>query len=258
MADPRIRFPQQRQEYVLAQLSAHGRVEAARLAEELGVSSESIRKDLGILEERGLLRRVHGGAIPVRKLTFEPAVHERTEFGPEKEAIAKAALAHVPPGGTILIDAGSTTARLAELLPDAPLAVYTNALPVASTLAAKPSIAVRTLGGTIRRPTLATVGQDALDQLASINVDVGFLGTNGISFSRGLTTPDDSEAAVKSAMVGAASRRILLADHSKFGLVSLCRHASLTDLDLLITDSGISASDLAGLEEIGVPVEIAR
>lgn len=251
------RFPEQRYEYVLAQLSAHGQVEAARLAHDLRVSTESIRKDLGHLEERGLLRRVHGGAIPARELTVEPAVHTRTGNAAEKEAIARAALRHVPAGGTVLIDAGSTTAWLAALLPDRELTVYTNALPIASALAAKPEITVHALGGTIRRSTLATVGRQALDQLAALNVDVAFLGTNGVSYTRGLTTPDESEAAVKAAMVGAAGRRILLVDHTKFGRTSLCRHARLADLDLLITDPATPLADRARLEVAGVPTEVA-
>ena len=128
-----IRFPAQRHDYVLRQLAEHGRVEAARLADELGVSTESIRKDLTVLEDRGLLRRVHGGAIPVRNLSAEPAVEERTSFLDEKAAIARTALSHLPPaGGSIILDAGSTTARLADLIPaDRELLVYTNALAVA-------------------------------------------------------------------------------------------------------------------------------
>lgn len=251
-----VRFPEQRHQYVLDQLGAHGRVEASRLARELRVSTESIRKDLAHLEEGGMLRRVHGGAIPVRQLTVEPAVHTRTGETAEKQAIARAALAHVPSGGTVLIDAGSTTAWLATMLPDRELVVYTNALPIAGALAAKPAVAVHALGGTIRRPTLATVGQDALAQLASLNVDVAFLGTNGISVERGLTTPDDSEAAVKAAMLGASGRRILLADHTKFGHVSLCRHARLADIDLLITDSRATAKDLARVQAAGVRTEV--
>lgn len=255
-----IRFPAQRHEYVLAQLARRGRVEAGRLAEELGVSTESIRKDLTVLEDRGLLRRVHGGAIPVGELTAEPAIQERTSFTPEKEAIARAALKHIPPpGGSVIIDAGSTTARLAAQLPtDHELLAYTNALPIAQLLAHNPAIDLWTLGGLIRRPTLAAVGPNAIGQLKSINVEVAFLGTNGVSFSRGLTTPDAAEAAVKAAMTGAAGRRILLADHSKIGLIRLCRHADLSDIDLLITDAGVSSADLSEFNHAGVTVEIAR
>ncbi|HST80388.1 MAG TPA: DeoR/GlpR family DNA-binding transcription regulator [Kineosporiaceae bacterium] len=255
-----IRFPAQRHEYLLQQLARHGRVEAGRLADELGVSTESIRKDLTLLEDRGLLRRVHGGAIPVGELTTEPAIQDRTSFGPEKRAIARAALRHLPPaGGSMVVDAGSTTALLAAQLPtDRGLLAYTNALPVAQVLAQNPGIDLWTLGGAIRHQTLAAVGPNAVQQLASVNVDVAFLGTNGISFTRGLTTPDPAEAAVKTAMGQAAQRRILLADHSKIGQIRTHRHADLSDLDLLITDAGIDPTDQEKLTQAGITVEIAR
>jgi DeoR family fructose operon transcriptional repressor len=252
------RFAPERQHFVLQQLAAAGRVEAAQLAAELGVSTESVRKDLAVLEERGLLRRVHGGAIPVHELTFEPDLQERISFAKEKDGIVRAAVRHVPAGASLLIDAGTTTARLASALPpQGEQIVYTNSLPIALSLSDHPSVTVRVLGGTIRRPTLAGVGQVTLDALAAVNVDIAFLGTNGISRSRGLTTPDEQEALVKNRMLTTARRRILLADHSKFGRESLCRHALLSDIDLLITDSGTSQADLDAVTRHGVEVEIA-
>jgi DeoR family fructose operon transcriptional repressor len=255
-----VRFPAERHGYVLQQLSRHGRVEAGRLADELGVSTESIRKDLTQLANQGLLCRVHGGAIPVGELGSEPAVPDRTAFGAEKQAIARAALRHLPPaGGSVIFDAGSTTALVAELIPaDRELTAYTNALPIGQVLAQNPAVSLWTVGGSIRRPTLAAVGPGAVTAFASVNVDVAFLGTNGISFTRGLTTPDPGEAAVKAAMAAAARRRVLLADHSKIGQVRLHRHAGLRDVDLLITDAGIAAADHRELTQAGVTVEIAE
>ncbi|MFI7585539.1 DeoR/GlpR family DNA-binding transcription regulator [Spongisporangium articulatum] len=255
-------FAEQRRQFMLRRLAATGRVEASQLAEELGVSGESIRKDLGELEDRGLLRRVHGGAIPVHELTVEPTVQQRG-ITREKEAIARAALAHLPAGGSLLIDAGSTTAEFAALLAasvpgDRELTVVTNALPIALTLGGLPGAEVHNVGGTVRRQTLAAVGQQALDALAEVNVETAFLGTNAISFSRGLTTPDPAEAAVKAAMLAAAQTRIVLADHTKFGRTARARHATLADIDLLITDSGVSTADLKALEAAGVAVEVAR
>jgi DeoR family fructose operon transcriptional repressor len=254
-----VRFPGQRHEYVLRQLAQLGRVEAAVLAEELRVSMESIRKDLTTLEARGLLRRVHGGAIPVGDLAAEPAVLERTSFMAEKEAIARAAVRHLPPaGGSIIVDAGSTTMRFARCLPpDRELLAYANALPIGQALAQNDVIELWMMGGSIRRQTLAAVGPSAIRQLRSVNVDVAFLGTNGISFVRGLTTPDPDEAAVKGAMGDAARRRILLADHSKIGEVRLHHHADLSEIDLLITDDGIDPADHRRLTEAGISVEIA-
>jgi DeoR family fructose operon transcriptional repressor len=201
---------------------------------------------------------VHGGAVPVGQLSYEPAVSTRTYYAEEKTRIAAAALAHLPSGGAILIDAGSTTARLAELFPaDRELTVYTNTLPIALTLIDRPLLTVVTLGGRVRPLTRAEVGDWAARALAEINVDVAFLGANAISVDRGLTTPDPAEAAVKRLMPGSARRRILLADHSKVGEVSLCKHADLSDIDLLITDTGLAAADLAALRAAGLEVELA-
>ena len=123
----------------------------------------------------------------------------------EKERIAKAALAELPTEGSVLLDAGTTTARLAELLPsDRDLTVVTNALPIALTLSVRPGLTLLLLGGRVRGRTLAAVDDWALQGLRDVNVDVAFVGTNGISVERGLTTPDPAEGAVKRAMIAAA------------------------------------------------------
>ena len=238
-------YSEQRKQAILTTLAAAGRVDVAAMAEQLAVTSETVRKDLIALERQGQLRRVHGGAIPLQNLSFEPEVTARVEFAEEKRRIAKAALAHLPRTGTILIDAGSTTALMAELIPpDRQLTAFTNTLPIALALAAKPSVTVYTLGGRVRNITLA-----------EINVDVAFLGANGVSPHRGLTTPDAAEAAVKGLMLACARRRILLADHSKINQVSTHKYGELADLDLLITDTGIPAADDEALNAPGPTTE---
>ena len=175
-------YSAQRKQAILTTLAAAGRVDVAAMADELAVTSETVRKDLIALERQGQLRRVHGGAIPLQDLSFEPEVTASVEFAEEKRRIAKAALAHLPRAGTILIDAGSTTARLAELIPpDRQLTAFTNTLPIALALAAKPNVTVYTLGGRVRNVTLAEVDSWAARTLGEINVDVAFLGANGIS-----------------------------------------------------------------------------
>jgi DeoR family fructose operon transcriptional repressor len=255
---PSARFGAERRQQILNALGADGRVDAADLSFRMGVTGETLRKDLIQLELNGLLRRVHGGAVPVEQLLYEPPVSARTEFAAEKTRIAKAALRHLPHRGSILVDAGSTTALLAEMLPgDVELTVYTNTLPVALELVNRPRLTVFTLGGRLRSRTLAEVDDFAARALAEINVDVAFLGTDGISLDRGLTTPDPAEAAVKRLMLGAARRRIFLADHSKVGLVRGSQHAEIADIDLLITDDGLSASARQALADAGVEVVLA-
>jgi DeoR family fructose operon transcriptional repressor len=252
----RTPYAAQRKQAIVAQLRAAGRVDAADIADQLGVTKETVRKDLIGLERQGLLHRVHGGAVPVEQLAFEPAVSTRTYYADEKTRIATAALAHLPAHGAVLLDAGSTTARLAELFPaDRELTVYTNTLPIALTLVSRPLLTVVTLGGRIRPLTLAGVDDWAARALSEINVDVAFLGANAVSVERGLTTPDQAEAAIKRLMLASARRRILLADHSKVGAVSLCKHADLSDIDLLITDTGLPDAELRALEAAGLEVE---
>ncbi|AKS35780.1 DeoR/GlpR family DNA-binding transcription regulator [Mycolicibacterium goodii] len=257
-ATGRTWFPDERHAEVLRLLDADRRVESAQLAHLFGVSAECVRKDLAQLEARGLLRRVHGGAVPAVSRRTEPAVADRTENAQAKSAIARHALRYVTDGATLLLDAGSTTLRLAEMLPTAAeLLVHTNAVPVATTLLDR-GIATVLLGGRIRQPTMAAVGALTTEALAAINVDVAFLGTNALSLERGLTTPDPDEAAVKRHMLAAAGQRVFLVDSSKFGRHSQARHAKLSDVDVLITDDGADAALRRQLRSAGVTVEVAH
>ncbi len=236
-------YAEERQRWIVEQARADGRVEVASLAEELGVTTETVRRDLTTLERHALLRRVHGGAIPIERLGFEPALAARDSvLTAEKERIARLALAELPDEGSILLDAGTTTARLADALPaDRELVVLTNALPIAMSLSVRPNITVLMVGGRVRGRTQAAVDAWALQALADSYVDVAFIGANGISPERGLTTPDTTESMVKRAMIRAARRSVVLADHTKVGQDHLSRFAELDEIDTLITDSGLDA-----------------
>ena len=246
-------YAEERQQLIVERARSTGRVDVTLLATEFDVTAETVRRDLTALERQGVLRRVHGGAIPIERLSFEPGFAVRDAvLRPEKERIAKAALAELPAEGAVLLDAGTTTARLADLLPsDRDLIVVTNALPVAMSLSARPNITLLTVGGRIRGRTLASVDSWALSNLAEVYVDVAFIGTNGISAERGLTTPDQSEAAVKAAMVSAARRTVVLADHTKVGTDYFARFATLDDVDTLITDDGLDRQLASEIEASG-------
>src|SRR6195952_2695379 len=233
-------YAEERQTDIVGRARSQGRVDVTVLAEEFGVTTETVRRDLTVLERHGLLRRVHGGAIPVERLGFEPALATRDSvMVAEKERIAKAALAEVPEQGAILLDAGTTTGRLAEILPtERELTVVTNSVPIVMTLSHRANLTLLLLGGRVRRTTLAAVDAWALAALADTYVDVAFLGTNGISVERGLTTPDPAEASVKRAMLAASRRGVVMADHSKIGADRLARFGSLEDIDVFVTDSG--------------------
>lgn len=238
-------YAPERHAEIVARARANGRVEVAALAASLQVATETIRRDLTALERRGLLRRMHGGAVPVERLGLEPNVAERDVVNTlEKDAIAQAALAEIGDATTIVLDGGTTTARLAALLPaDRQLTVITQALPVAGIVATKANINLHLIGGNVRGITLAAVGPWATSAAESIRADIAFLGANGITL-RGLTTRDVAEAEVKAALARAARRVVVLADHTKIGRDELVTFAPLDIVDTLVTDAALDA-DLA-------------
>ncbi|CAL9486951.1 Glucitol operon repressor [Streptomyces sp. enrichment culture] len=252
-------YAPERQQEILRLARDSGRVDVVSLAEQFQVTAETIRRDLKALDRAGLVRRVHGGAIPVGRLDFEPDLAEReTTAADEKDRIAKAALAELPGEGTVIVDAGSTVARLAASLPvELSLTVVTHSLPVAARLADHPGIQLHLVGGRVRHRTRAAVDAWALRAYGEIRADVLFVAANGFSAAYGLTTPDLAEAAVKRAAMAAARRVVLLADSSKHGQEHFARFGDLSDVDLLITDSGLSPEDAAAIERGGTEVVCA-
>ena len=252
-------YAEERQQQILDRARAAGRVEVNTLAEALDVTPETVRRDLTILERHGVLRRVHGGAIPVERLGFEPGVQMRSErLVAQKERIAKAALPHLPAEGIVLLDAGTTTMRLAELLPrDHELTIVTNSLTIANIVSQHPNLRLYLLGGRVRGRTMAAVGSWVTDALQDVFVDVAFMGTNGLSTQRGLTTPDQSEAAAKHAMIKAARRAVVLTDHTKIGVDHFSRFAELSDIAAVITDDGLDPETAAEIEALGPQVVLA-
>ncbi|MET9698984.1 DeoR/GlpR family DNA-binding transcription regulator [Streptomyces sp. NPDC006529] len=249
-------YAPERQQEILRLAREAGRVDVLSLAEQFQVTAETVRRDLTALDRAGLVRRVHGGAIPAGRLDFEPDLTEReATAADEKDRIAAAALAELPAGGSVILDAGSTVARLAAAVPvDTALTVVTHALPVAARLADHTGIDLHLVGGRVRHRTRAAVDAWALRAYAEIRADVLFLATNGFTAEGGLTTPDLAEAAVKRAAVAAARRVVVLADSSKSGQEQFARFASFAEVDLLITDRGLAPAHKAAIESAGTEV----
>ncbi|MGV9878928.1 DeoR/GlpR family DNA-binding transcription regulator [Streptomyces sp. NPDC003006] len=249
-------YAPERQQEILRLARDGGRVDVLSLAEEFKVTAETIRRDLKALDRAGLVRRVHGGAIPAGRLDFEPDLAEREgTAADEKDRIARAALGELPAEGSVVLDAGSTVARLAAALPlESTLTVVTHSLPTAARLADHPGIQLHLIGGRVRQRTRAAVDAWALRAYGEIRADVLFLAANGFSAEAGLTTPDLAEAAVKRAAVAAARRVVLLADSAKHGQDHFARFGDLTDVDLLITDTGLAPDEAATIERAGTEV----
>ncbi|WP_424213259.1 DeoR/GlpR family DNA-binding transcription regulator [Streptomyces sp. BI20] len=252
-------YAPERQQEILRLAREAGRVEVLALADRFQVTAETVRRDLTALDRAGLVRRVHGGAIPAGRLDFEPDLSEREgTAADEKDRIARAALAVLPESGSVILDAGTTVARLAAELPlDRELTVVTHALPVAARLADHPGVDLHLVGGRVRRRTRAAVDSWALRAYGEIRADVLILATNGFTPTGGLTTPDLAEAAVKRAAVAAARRVVLLADSAKAGQEHFARFANFSEIDLLITDTGLTADDQAAIEAAGTEVALA-
>ncbi|WP_394431647.1 DeoR/GlpR family DNA-binding transcription regulator [Streptomyces sp. SGAir0957] len=249
-------YAPERQQEILRLARDGGRVDVLSLAELFQVTAETVRRDLKALDRAGLVRRVHGGAIPAGRLDFEPDLAEReSTAADQKGRIARAALAELPAEGSVILDAGSTVARLAAALPlDSELTAVTHSLPTAARLADHPGIQLHLIGGRVRHRTRAAVDAWALRAYGEIRADVVFLAANGFSAEAGLTTPDLAEAAVKRAAVAAARRVVLLADSGKFGQEHFARFADLAQVDLLITDEGLTPETATAIEATGTEV----
>lgn len=232
-----------------------GRVEVISLADELNVATETIRRDLKALAGRKLLKRVHGGAIPLETVAFESGVEYRSQVDlAQKHRMAAGAVDLLHGAETVYLDEGFTPRLIAEKLADRELTVVTSSLLAAEALAHSSGVTVLLLGGRMRGRTLATVDHWAVDTLRRLVIDLAFLGTNGISLDRGLTTPDPAVAAVKQTAVMVANRRVLVAAHSKFGITSFCRFAEVSDFEAIVTGTELSSAEARRYEALGPTV----
>ncbi|AAT88602.1 D-beta-D-heptose 1-phosphate adenosyltransferase [Leifsonia xyli subsp. xyli] len=239
-------YPLERQGLIERVLEEGGRVAVVDLAERFAVTTETVRRDLRVLEQAGILRRVHGGAVATERIgTAEVPVAERSGLrAATKQLIAARALDVLAADfhGSLYFDAGTTTAAVARLLPERLAAVrgvaevVTHSLTLAPALACAARVSLTVVGGRIRGVTAAAVGAGTVRAIQSLRTDIVFVGANGLSAGFGMSTPDPEEAAVKEAIVRAALRVVLVADASKFCQECLVSFAPLDAIDVLVTD----------------------
>jgi DeoR/GlpR family transcriptional regulator of sugar metabolism len=243
----------QRHRLIIEELQRQGVVRVRELTELLDVSEMTIRRDLDALASAGVLDKVHGGATRRSRLaTEEPGFEAKSEQQPrEKEAIARQAAKLVEPGQSIGLTAGTTTWRLAHHVAHVPdLTVVTNSIKVANVFHREPQPGVTViLTGGVRTPSDALVGPVAVDAIRSLHLDVLFMGAHGVTEDAGLTTPNMVEAEANRALVEASSRRVAVADHTKWGIRGLSRFARLNEVDVFVTDAGLDRSAQARIVE---------
>jgi DeoR/GlpR family transcriptional regulator of sugar metabolism len=233
----------QRQTLILERVREEGAVRVSDLVRTLGVSDMTVRRDLELLHERGLLEKVHGGAAAIEGSSlFEPGFTIKSSLmETEKELIAGIAASLVTPGTAIALSAGTTTFALAKRLTDVPgLTVLTNSVPVADVL----HLDGRTdqtviLSGGVRTPSDALVGPFAVDVIRSLHVDIVFMGSHGIDPVSGFTTPNILEAETNRALIEAGRRLVVVADHTKWGVIGVSSVAPLGAADTIISDGGL-------------------
>ena len=233
----------QRQAIVLERVREEGAVRVSDLARLLGVSDMTVRRDLEFLQGRGLIEKVHGGAtsIPGSAL-FEPGFATKSALQlAEKDAIADAAIELINPGAAIGISAGTTTYAIAcRLVGFVDLTVVTNSLRVADVMSdTRGSDQTVVLTGGVRTPSDALVGPLAVSALQNIHLDLVFMGVHGMDVGAGFTSPNLLEAETNRAMVESARLLVIVADHTKWGVVGLSSFAGLDQADILITDAGL-------------------
>lgn len=249
---------EERQQLILQMLKENQSVRIAELCSRLKVTRETIRRDLYEMEQQGLLKKVHGGAI-LAKTNVEPPYSARSVLNlAEKEAIATAAAAFVEDGDAIYIDLGTTTHLFAKHLHDKKgITVITNALMVALELSRHPDAKVIMSGGELRAGDLALSGPVARKSLENFFVDKAFIGVGGLAIESGFTDYHVGESEVRQLMLKNAKEKYALIDHSKINVTAFAKVAELSEIDVVITDAQLPQPISQRLLEEGLQVVVA-
>lgn len=237
-------------------IEENGMVKVQHLCNRFGVSEVTIRRDLEILESENAVRRVRGGALiesaPALETMFSEKLNLHQEF---KRTIAEQAEQLVEDGQVVMLSAGSTTTFIARRLKQKRgLTVVTTAINIAAELAGMKHITLIVIGGIVRPGSYAMVGHMTEQALRSLNADIAFVGVDGVDFSKGYTTPNILEAHTDYVMLQRAARKVIVADHTKFGRISLSPIAQIDEVDVVITDEDLDPGFIARIQNLGVEV----
>jgi DeoR/GlpR family transcriptional regulator of sugar metabolism len=251
-------FVEERRRAILDELRKFGRVSVKSLSEAMNVSTVTIRQDLRMLEESGLLERTYGGAVSVQSDNLKPELsfHVRQNRHPGgKSAIAAAAAALVQDGFSIALDASTTAYAMVPFLKEfTKLTILTNSLVVAQSFLDAPRINVLVPGGRIRVESISIVGR--LEGLPDINLNIGFMGARGITLSEGITDVDSDEAMIKQAMAARCVSNVVVADGSKWGQVAPYTVIKPTQVDRIITTVDAPTDLVRQFRNSGIRVDL--
>src|SRR4051794_9186213 len=247
-------LPVQRKDLILERLRRSGQVMAKDVAAELGVTEDSVRRDLRELAADGLCQRVYGGALPVSPAIADYAAR-RSVAVDNKARVARRAIELIRPGSTVILDGGTTTLAIAQALPpDLRATVVTHSPTVAAALVQHPAVEVFVLGGRLFKHSAVTCGAAATEAAQGVNADLFFLGVTGVHAEAGLTRGDADEAAMKRALSRRAADTYVLSSAEKIGAASPFTVIGLADVAGIITDAPATDAALARIAEAGVPV----
>lgn len=250
----------ERHKYILNKLHAEGFVSVAELSREMDVTTVTVRKDLKVLEDKGLLYRSHGSATPVSPYVNDrPFSEKKLVYVNEKNKIALQAARMIEEGEAVIMGSGTTVTALARLIPaNMKLTVLTAAMNVGMVLMENPNAEIVQLGGVVRKSSSSVVGHYAEGMLGNFACAKLFLGVDGISPEFGLTTSNMMEAHLNARMIKAVQKTIVLTDSSKFGKKGFGKICDIEDIDIIITDEGISETMRSRMEERGIDVIVAK
>ena len=245
-----------RQQQIAQFVNVRQRVTVMELSQHFGVSEATIRRDLVLLENEGVIQRAHGGAVGVDHAAFGlPVISRVVEHKEEKERIGQAAAQRIGPGETVFLGSGTTTLEVARHLQQrANLTVITNALSIAGQFAHNPSISLIMTGGLLRHSELSMIGHITEQALKELRADKVVMGIGAISIDRGLTNDHLPETLTDRAIIQFASEVILVADHSKFNRIAPALVAPITAISTLITDDKAPNEIVARIRHLGIDV----
>ncbi len=244
----------QRRQWILDRLRANGQVIASDVSHELGVSEDTIRRDLRELAQEGLLQRVHGGALPASPAIVNFAGRQNLATG-GKAAIGRAAARMVQSGQVVILDGGTTAAQVARhLAPDLRATVVTHSPTIAVELVAHPTVEVLLLGGRLFKHSVVAVGAATVEAISRIRADIYFMGVTGVHPDAGLSTGDLEEAYIKRALSASAAETVVLASAEKLNAASSYVIAPLSDISGLIVERSTPAAIIAAFERPGLVI----